>query len=508
MLHAFPGNLSNLLDRCGDSFPEKAGIETPDTALTFGQYQDRVCRLAQGLRKAGLERHDRVLLSSVSPLGYGVVSLAVFRLGAVLVPVNPRMGPYELAHILSETRPRLAVCNANAVPNPLQAVERIGDGPMPGFVTIDERAPSALFLEDLALAEPLHHSEDMAPDETAMIVYTAAMDGYPLGAQLTHGSLFSDSAAFASQSFRESDSDSEVLFSLLPLFHTYGFTNGFLVPLTAGVTCVLLGTSVRGRAVVDLIARYQATQVISVPAIFHALLKPLFERPDCCSRIRNLTSGGIGISGKLLKVYEEKLGLVISEGYGLTEASPVVTWNGLERPPKYGSVGPPLSCCQVKVVDDQGRELPRGKEGEVLVKGSNLFSGYLNRPDYTRNAFADGWFKTGDLGFLDAENFVTLTGLKKDMINVFGLKVYPKEVERLLQHHPDIASAAICGEWHQRDGEIVAGDIYLKPGSTLNEKAFFDWCRRHISPYKIPRSIRIHTPLPAAVSLPDNRQIL
>ena len=467
------------------------GIGTPRQMLTFDQYYDRVCRLAYGLRSAGLERNDRVLVSSTDPLGYAIVSLAVFRLGAVLVPVNPRTGLYELAHVLSETRPRLVVCNAATLSTMLKACQVAGGTEHPSLITLDEKLPSTPFLEELCLSTPLTSYEEMELNETAMIVYTAAMDGYPLGAQLTHGSLFSDSAAFAGKSFREGESGSEALFSLLPLFHSYGFTNGFLVPLTAGVTCILMGTSMRGRTVADLMAHYKPTQIISVPAIFHGLVKPLFERPDCCHRIRNLTSGGIRISMKLLEVYQEKLGLTISEGYGLTEASPVITWNGLDRAPKFGTVGPPLPCCQVKIVDDRGMELPPEQEGEVVVRGSNLFSGYLNRPDHTRNAFVNGWFRTGDLGRLDAEGYLTLTGLKKDMINVFGLKAYPKEIERLLKNHPDIASVRIRGEWHQRDGEILEGDICLKPGRSLTEKAFFDWCRHHISPYKIPRSIKI-----------------
>lgn len=481
-----------LLDVCREQNPERDGIGTPEKMLTFAEYHDKVCRLACGLRRFGVQRKDRVILSSLAPLGYALVSLAVFRLGAVLVPVNPRMGPYELAHILSETRPRLVVCNAVMIPTILKACELVREAPSPSLITLDEKVPSTPVVEEIALSEPLCRCEKMAADETAMIVFTAAMEGYPLGAQLTHGSLYYDSIAFARQSFRESGADSEILFSLLPLFHSYGFTNGFLVPLVGAVTCLLLGTSIRGRTVVDLMARYRPTQIISVPAIFHGLLKPLSEKPGFLAGIRNLTSGGIGISKKLLDLYEEKLGLIISEGYGLTEASPVVTWNGLDRPPKFGTVGPPLSCCQVKIVSDGGEEVPPGDEGEVLVKGSNLFSGYLGRPEHTQKSFVDGWFKTGDLGRLDDESYLTITGLKKDMINVFGLKAYPREIERLLGNHPDIASARIRGEWHHRYGEIVAGDIHLKPGRTMSERSFFDWCRHHISPYKIPRTIRIH----------------
>ena len=488
----FPGNLSKLLDLCQERFPEREGVGTPEKMLSFEQYHDKVCRLAAGLRGLGLERQDRVLLSSLEPLGYATVSMAVFRLGAVLVPVNPRMGIYELAYILSETRPRMLVCDAATLPTMLKACELVEQADPPVLITLDERLPSTPCVEELCLSEPMTAIEEMKASDSAMIVFTAAMDGYPLGAQLTHGSLFSDSSAFAAQSFREETVNAETLFSLLPLFHSYGFTNGFLVPISAGVTCVLLGTSVRGRTVVDHMARYRPTQVISVPAIFHGLVKPLFESPDCRTTLRNLTSGGIGIPLKLLEVYHEKLGLTISEGYGLTEASPVVTWNGLDRPPKFGTVGPPLSCCQVKIVDDKGAELPTGEVGEVLVKGDNLFSGYWNRPEQTQQAFLGSWFRTGDLGRLDEEQYLTLTGLRKEMINVFGLKAYPKEIERLLNNHPDIDTAYIRPEWHQRYGEIVAGDIYLKPARTLTEKGFLEWCRAHISPYKIPRAVRIH----------------
>jgi len=488
----FPGNLSRLLDDCKERNPEKNGIGTPSRMFTFGEYHDRVCRLAHGLRGFGVARNDRVLLSSLESLGYATVSMAVFRLGAILVPVNPRMGPYELAHILSETRPRIIICNAVSLPTTLKARELAAGPEPPPIIILDEKLPSTPFIEELCLSERLTSCEEMEADDTAMVVFTAAMDGYPLGAQLTHGSLFSDSIAFARQSFREDDADSEILFSLLPLFHTYGFTNGFLVPLAGGVTCLLLGTSMMGRTVVGLMEHYRPTQMISVPAIFHALLKPLTDRREFSNRLRNLTSGGIRISMRLLNIYKERLGLIITEGYGLTETSPVVTWNGLDRPPKFGTVGPPLSCCEVKIVDDRGREVPPGEEGEVLVRGSNLFSGYLNRPEQTRKAFMDGWFKTGDMGRLDNEDYLTLTGLKKEMINVFGLKAYPREIERLLGSHPDIASARIRGEWHRRYGDMVAGEIFLKPGRIMTERAFFDWCRRHISPYKIPRKIRIH----------------
>ena len=487
----FPGNLGGLLDCSKEVFANRAGIAVPGQLLTFEEYHDQVCRMVHGLQKVGLQRNDRVLFISPNSLNYAFISLAVFRIGAALVPVNPKIRHYELAHIVSETHPRLIICESSAIASALKAYELIREVPSSCLITVDEKAPSTMFIQDLDLSRATTHCETMAPDDTAMIVYTAAMDGYALGAELTHASLFYDTVSVSEEAFKKNDSECDVVSCILPLFHTYGFTTGFLVPLAGSVTCLLLDTSLGGRKIVSIMETYHATHVFSVPAIFFSIMKPLSEKPNLCSQLNNLTSGGIGIPVKLLERYQTQLGLTISEGYGVTEASPVVTWNRIDSTPRFGTVGYPLACCQVKVVDDTGKDLPPGQEGEVLVRGLNLFSGYLNQPEYTRNAFIDDWLKTGDLGHLDNEHYLTLTGLKKDMINVLGLKVYPKEVERILLYHPDIRSAHIWEDWDEKFGNIVAGEISLKPGRAMSVRDLQNWCRDNISPYKIPRKITI-----------------
>ena len=488
----FPGNLGGLLDISAELCPKRNGIGVPGKVLTFEEYHDRVCRMVHGLKKIGVERNDCVLLISPNSMNYALISLAIFRIGAILVPLHPRIKHYELAHIISETRPKCIICRFNNLSTAQKSYELIDDLPSPFFVTIDEKAPSTMFIEDLDFSKATTHCEDMGPDDTAMIVYTAAMEGYALGAELTHGSLFYNAIFFAEEAFRHNDPGSEVLSCILPLFHCYGFTDGFLVPLAGCSTCLILDTTLRGRQIVNIMETYHVTQVISVPAIYFSLVNHLPQKPELCSWLNNLTSGGIGISVELLEKYHDILGLSISEGYGLTECSPVITWNGLSCPPKFGTVGYPLACCEVKVVDDEGREVPVGKEGEVLVRGLNVFCRYLNQPEHTKKAFIDDWFKTGDLGCLDNENYLTLTGLKKDMINIFGLKAYPKEVERILLYHPDIESARVRGEWHPRHRDIVTCEVFLKSGSTTTQKDLLKWCRQNISPYKIPRKIQIH----------------
>lgn len=486
----FPGNLAGLLDSAKELYPNNNGIAIPGQLLTFTDYYNHVCRMVHGLQKIGLQRNDRVVFISHNTLHYAFVSLAVFRIGAILVPANPRIRHYELAHILSETHPAFIMCERSNIETVSNAYNIIQESPSASLITIDEKSPSTMFIQDLDFSKTLTNYEIMVPDDTAMIVYTAAMDGYPLGAELTHASIFYNAVFFAEEAFKDT-AQSEVVASILPLFHCFGFTVGFLVPLAGGATCLLLNTSLGGSKIVNVMDRYQATQIISVPAILFSIMKPLSEKPNLCSRLKNITTGGIGISMNLLKKYRNQLGLTISEGYGLTEASPVVTWNRIERPPKFGTVGYPLACCQVKIVDDTGKELPPGHEGEVLVRGLNIFTRYFNQPAQTQNAFINDWFKTGDLGHLDNEKYLTLTGLKKDMINIFGLKVYPKEVERILLYHPDIQSVRIWGEWHQKYGDIVACEVLLKSGRIMSEKDFRNWCIKNISPYKIPRKIII-----------------
>lgn len=489
----YPGNLGGLLDRTVELYPGRNGIAVPDTILTFREYYDRVCRMVHGLRKAGLEQNDKVLFISQNSLNYGFISLAVFRIGAVLVPLNPRIRHYETAHIASETRPKFILCERNNIPTVVRAYKLLEDYQLPRIVTIDERDPSAIFLGDIDLTRREPRCEPMEPEATAMVVYTASKDGYPLGAKLTHASVFYDTAFVRDAVYDPDDTEHEVTGSILPLFHTYGFTAGLLAPLAGGVTSLLLNTSMGGRKIVDVIEAYLVTQILSVPAIFFSILKPLSGKPAFCSRLKNVVSGGIAISLELLERYKKQLGLSINEGYGITEASPVVTWNLIDRPPKFGTVGYPLACCEVKVVDDNGEELTAGHKGEVLVRGINLFSGYLDKEECTREAFVDGWFRTGDLGYLDEENYLTLTGLKKDMVNIFGLKVYPGEVERILLNHPDIESARIWGEWDEKYGNLVACEISMRPGQGMTVDEFLRWCRHNISPYKIPRKVRIHT---------------
>ncbi len=486
----FPGNLSALLDRAASLHPDRAAIGFPPELYTCAQFHDRVCRMAGALRRLGVRRGERVLLSARNSYHYACASLAALRIGAIVVPTNPMIRHYELAHIVAETQPRLVLCEAWHLLWVVHAFQESGTA-MPPIVTLDLREECAAFVEDLDFTVPCPVAEPMHPDETALIVYTAAMDGYAMGAMLTHASLFHNAVCCAVGCFGGLDAPAERVASVLPMFHLHGFTSGFLVPLAAGVAAFPLNPFHDLREAVAVLEQHEVTQMASVPAVYHAMARLLAAKPAVCARIRNFTTGGIATPAEVFEEYREQLGITLREGYGLTECSPVVTWCDYAHPVQPGTVGRAVACCQLRIADAHGDPLPAGSEGAICVRGPSVGSGYYQRPDCTARVFRDGWFRTGDLGRLDADGCLTITGLEKEMINVFGLKVYPREVERIIGRHPDIAGVRVFADRHRKEGALVACAVALQPGRSLHEGEFRRWCRHNLSAYKIPRSVHV-----------------
>ncbi|MBK1700629.1 class I adenylate-forming enzyme family protein [Thiococcus pfennigii] len=488
----YQGNLSLLLDRAMERFPDREAIGFADEVLSFRAFHERVCRLTQGLLDLGLGRGDRVLLMAHNCLGFAVIAHAVFRVGAVLVPVNPGVRPHELVHMAMETRPRLAFVEARSLPRFFKTYKLVPSVSIPTLVTIEPEIPLTIHLGDIDSARPCEHCARMDEDDLAMIVYTAAGEGYALGAELTHGSIFHDAVWLADACFDLSNTAGEAALCVLPLYHCHGFTSGFLAPLAAAVPTYPIDAFREAHEIIAVIEARDITQIVSVPAVYATLARSLEERPDLCARLKNCITGGAQTPMELIERYRERLGLDLLEGYGLTEASPVVTWNPSDRPPRPGTAGLPLPCCELKIVDDEGVDVGIDREGEILVRGLNLFRGYYNQPEKTARVLSpDGWFRTGDLGILDRDGYLTWKGLKKDMINVFGLKVYPREVERLLGTHPDVEWVRVYAEEHDRYGALVVCDLKPKPGRSITERAFRKWCRQMVSSYKIPRRITV-----------------
>ncbi|MEJ5866818.1 AMP-binding protein [Pseudokineococcus sp. 5B2Z-1] len=356
-------------------------------------------------------------------------------------------------------------------------------------------------LEELAAAaEPITAVEPRQPDDTATILYTSGTTGRPKGAEGCHLSLVSQVETSLLDTFRMGVDD--VVLGCLPLFHTFGQTCAMNITFRAGATLVLV-PKFDGATALSLMVEHGCTVVMGVPTMYMAFLEAAAKderRPPLAYGV----SGGAAIPVAVIDRFRDVFGVEIHEGYGLTETSPVATFNPVGRPPRPGTVGVPIWGVEVEVarhdVPDRVELLPRGEMGELVVRGHNLMKGYLGRPDDTAAAVVDGWFRTGDLGTKDEDDYVTIVDRTKDMILRNGYNVYPREVEEVLAAHPDVARVAVFGVADERHGEEVAAAVVLVEGATTTADALREYAADQIAAYKYPRRIEVVDDLPLGPS--------
>jgi long-chain acyl-CoA synthetase len=347
-------------------------------------------------------------------------------------------------------------------------------------------------LAEAAGVDPGDERRDAA--DTAVVLYTSGTTGTPKGAELTHGGLRRNAAA-AAEMMRLGD-DGEVIFGGLPLFHSFGQTSCMNASVTGGACLTLLQRFDAGTAL-TILERDRVTVFEGVPTMYSALLHHPSRASFDLSALRVCTSGGAALPVEVLRQFEAVFGCAVLEGYGLTETSPVASFNQLDRPRKAGSIGTPIAGVEMKVVDDRGSELPRGEVGEIVIRGYNVMKGYWKRPDATAEAIdADGWFKTGDLARIDEDGYFFIVDRKKDMLIRGGYNVYPREVEDVIYEHPAIREAAVIGVPHEELGEEVAAVVSLKPGAAITPEEVRDYVKERVAAYKYPRHVWLVDDLP------------
>ena len=318
-----------------------------------------------------------------------------------------------------------------------------------------------------------------------MVIFTAGLLGRALGATLSHHNLDSNSNMLRDTCKRGPESHG---LALIPLFHSFGAAVNLLGTMKVGGT-VYLVERVDFPRLVPWLQKARITYSGMVPMVYYGLL----FHPSC--RELDLSSLDIGISGGAplsMEIYEkfcERYGIDVYQGYGLTEASPVVSWNSINGPNKPATVGPPIPGVTVAIHDDSGQPLPPNVEGEVVVQGGNVMLGYLNRPTETATVIRNGWLYTGDLGFLDEDGYLKLTGLKKDLIITSGFNVYCQEVEEILIRHPMVADVALVGVDDLMRGQVIQALVVTEPGTRPEEREVIRFCREYLSRYKCPRKV-------------------
>ncbi|ANS68571.1 putative long-chain-fatty-acid-CoA ligase [Streptomyces lincolnensis] len=488
--------------------PEHTALVSGPERISYGALWLAARRCATVLRERGVGPGDRVALLLPNTPAFPTAYFGVLALGATVVPVNALLKAEEIAYILRHSQARLLLCAGSLLGEGDPAARR-ADVPL---MTVDAEAgdtgrpgPDALDALDVlaADAEPLGTPVPRAPDDIALVLYTSGTTGRPKGVLLSHLNLVMNIDTTALSPFAMEADD--VLLGCLPLFHTFGQVCGMGTCFRVGATLVLTSRFTPDEAL-DLMVRERCTVLMGVPTMYLGLLEAAARDPRRPPLARAY-SGGSALPVPVLQDIEATFGCPVYEGYGLTEASPCVAYNQPARPRRPGTVGRPVRGVEAEIArsgtEDRIVLLPAGEVGEIVVRGHNVMTGYLDDPEATAAVLVDGWLRTGDLGVKDAEGCLTIVDRKKDMIVRGGYNVYPREVEEVLTRHRSVARVAVVGVPDARYGQEVCAVVVPRPGAAPDAalaEEIVGWSRRHMAAYKYPRRVEFAATLPLGPS--------
>lgn len=504
-------SVAAILAETAAKMPQKTAIIVGDQSITYAQLWTETKSYAGGLDALGIRAGDPVAILIPNVADFPRVYYAVLALGGIVVPIHALLKAEEIAFVLKDSGARLLVCSAPLLGEGAKGAALVGIDVVSLMVpsVVPEDAPAALLdalafdrLEDVAAsATPIVTYLPRQPDDTATILYTSGTTGAPKGAEGSHFSLVEQTSTLLLGTFDLTAADT--ILGCLPLFHTFGQTCVLNTGFRAGATIVLM-PKFDGTAALSLIQEHGCTLFFGVPTMYMVLLSALNGATGISSKLRYGVSGGAALPVAIIDRFREAFGIEIHEGYGLTETSPVACFNQRGMEPRAGTIGTPIWGVDVEIADAEIEGaiqlLPRGELGEIVIRGHNLMKGYLNRPDDTAEAIVDGWFRTGDLGTKDEEDYIRILDRKKDMILRNGYNVYPREVEEVLAKHPGVAMAAVYGVAHELHGQEIVGAVVLVADSEVTPEELIAFAREHVAPYKYPREIRVLSALPMGPS--------
>jgi long-chain acyl-CoA synthetase len=509
-------NLTTLIETHARRRPDRMAIVHKDLRLTYAQVDAMASQVAHGLKALGVQPGDKVALSCPNLPYFPIAFFGILKLGAVVVPLNVLFKPREIAYHLKDSDAVAYLCFEGVPELPMGAMGKAGFDETPGckhfiVMTIDPAAPSPI--EGVTTLGRLMHgqppkaeSHPTKPDDTAIILYTSGTTGQPKGAELTHSNIALNAIVtnnLGSSFFNWSPDAVNVMLITLPLFHSTGLVAQLCNALYGGFTVVLL-PRFEPPAVLETMQREKVNFWTGVPTMYWSLLQyakanTIDTRP-IAEHLRFGTSGGAPMPVQVMQEFTETFGVRILEGYGLSETSPVASFNHVDRPSKPGTVGQPLMGVEIRCVADADTPVPAGQPGEVVIRGHNIMKGYYKRPDATAEALRNGWFHTGDIGQFDDEGYLSIIDRKKDMILRGGFNVYPRELEEVLMTHPAVSMVAVIGVPHERLGEEVKAVIVRRPGAVITEEEMLGWCKEQFAGYKAPRLIEFRDALPVGAT--------
>ena len=463
---------ATLPDRRAAQDPEAPALADASGSLTNAEMLEAVRAVARRLRSVGIGPGDVVALKLSNHVDLVLALFAAWRLGATITPVNPSLTEVEVTRQLEDSGARLLVVEDGA--STTSGVQTIDVGDSYGVETGPDPSP---------------HTDQAA---LALLIYTSGTTGVPKGVMLDHANL--DAMAAMGREALEVGPDDRCLL-ILPLFHVNGIVVSILIPLLAGAS-VVIAERFNPNTLFATIEAERPTFFSAVPTIYSMLAAlPDDVQPDTSS-VRFAVCGAAPASADLLARFEARFGFPLVEGYGLSEGTCASTINPVSGVRKAGTVGLPFPGQDLRIVDQDGNEVPQGEPGEVVVRGPNVMRGYLGRPDDTAAVIIDGWLHTGDIGTVDADGYLSLVGRSKEMIIRGGENIYPKEIEDVLASDPAVLEAAVIGVPDDTWGEVVVAFVQPRPGSTIDVEELKQRCARSLSGYKRPQTIHVLEALP------------
>ncbi len=485
-------SLVEIMEITARLVPDQAALIFEDESIAFSTLLERMRRVAAFLRKRGIQPGDRVALHIDNRPEFAYVAGGVLMAGGVPVAMNVMYLEDEVKHILNDSGARIVFALDKFAPRSLAVRRDISE--LEELVVIGSAIDGCTTFGEVFNYAPLEPILYPSNHDLALIQYTSGTTGRPKGAMLTHKNIVSclDMMANVKQSRLK---DGDVVLMVLPLFHCYGLILGFFGCLVYGVTTVLVNRFDPAE-IFRLFEKHRVTVFYGAPPMYVALVNtPGLELFDVSS-LERCGSGAAPLPVAVLEKFRDMTGVEIMEGYGLTESSPTITTNANVDVCRPGTVGKPLPHVEVRIVDDQGRDVSAGEVGELIARGDNIFIGYWKNEQATREALRDGWFYTGDMARVDGEGYISIVDRKKDMILVSGFNVYPVEVENVLFRHPKVADAAVIGVPHPYQGESVMAVIVPRPGEEPTQDEIIQFTRERIAAFKAPRSVTFVDRLP------------
>jgi long-chain acyl-CoA synthetase len=479
-------NLATHLTTTANEHGDRPAVRLDDTVLSYAELQDAAQRVVALLKAKGVEPGDRIGMVLPNVPHFPVIFYGAVAAGAVVVPMNPLLKGREVEYYLKDSGASLLFAWQDMAEEATQGAKAVDVECIP--------VEAEGFLHLLRDHEPDGEVVDRAADDTMVLLYTSGTTGQPKGAELTHDNMISNALTSAETLVELGEED--VVMGCLPLFHCFGLTCGLNAAVVKGACLTLIPRFDAAKAL-EVVGRDKVTVFEGVPTMYTGMLHVEGAEKADMSSLRTCISGGSAMPSEVMKNFERTFDCMVLEGYGLSETSPVASFNRPDLERKPGTIGTAVRGVEMKLVDDEGHDVTGpGEVGEIVIKGENVMKGYWGREDATTESIVDGWFRSGDMATVDEDGYFTIVDRKKDLIIRGGYNVYPREVEEVFYEHDAVAEVAVIGLSHDELGEEVGAAIALKDGKDVGEAELRGFAKERLAAYKYPREVWLVDELP------------